>query len=187
MGSRIMHYCITTLLAKELNRFNKDFLLGGIAPDVHKYMKEPKDKSHFVTIDSEGNGVAKYYQFYKQYLKQERLDFHLGYFFHLITDDIWYKEIYLEKTKGLSQSEKKEFNEKHYRDFRRLNKIIIDHYELQYIPLEVGEYAIHEIDIKYLPQLVEDLLQDFEKNEASSIKDLEVLDMEEIKEFIKKP
>ncbi|WP_339321218.1 hypothetical protein [Paenibacillus sp. FSL W8-0194] len=50
MGSRVMHYCISTLLARELGIDDDQFLLGGIAPDVHKYMNAPKKESHFIIL-----------------------------------------------------------------------------------------------------------------------------------------
>jgi hypothetical protein len=48
MGSRVMHYCIASLLSDKLSIVNKtDFLLGGIAPDVHYYMNVSKDITHY--------------------------------------------------------------------------------------------------------------------------------------------
>ncbi len=38
MGSRVMHYCITSLLSQSVNQTDDSFLLGGLAPDVHRYM-----------------------------------------------------------------------------------------------------------------------------------------------------
>jgi len=36
MGSRMMHYCIASLICSKIEIINKDeFILGGIAPDVH--------------------------------------------------------------------------------------------------------------------------------------------------------
>ncbi len=59
MGSRIMHYCISSLLADELRIVNKEeFLIGGVAPDVHYYMNIHKDITHFVDRDGVVNKSA---------------------------------------------------------------------------------------------------------------------------------
>ncbi|MEF3309281.1 hypothetical protein PV433_10230 [Paenibacillus sp. GYB004] len=48
MGSRMMHYCIAALLADELSIKNRsEFMLGGIAPDIHGLMGVPKGVTHF--------------------------------------------------------------------------------------------------------------------------------------------
>lgn len=101
MGSRIMHYCITARLAKELKIDDNQFFLGGIAPDVNKNMKTPKTISHFVRTNNEEQIFADYLGFHEKYLRYMREPFYLGYFYHLISDVIWVEEIYYKKIKWL--------------------------------------------------------------------------------------
>ncbi|UVI28021.1 hypothetical protein [Paenibacillus spongiae] len=184
MGSRIMHYAITAILADRLKIADSLFLLGGIAPDVHKHMNEAKEKSHFLKCDSEGIGYADYGSFYDKYLRESGSGsasvFHLGYFFHLISDDIWLKDIYYKKIKWLPQPEKKEAQAQCYRDFRRLNGKLIDHYRLQLRTLDVQPVAIDEIHYTFLPGLIQDLTDDFDRMDIHKHEDLELLQWEEV-------
>ncbi|RAR43154.1 hypothetical protein [Paenibacillus sp. MDMC362] len=180
MGSRIMHYCISARLAKELKIDDDQFFLGGIAPDVNKNMKTPKTISHFVRTNNEGQIFADYLGFHEKYLRYMSEPFYLGYFFHLISDVIWVEEIYYKKIKWLPQPDKKEAQLKYYRDFWRLNGKLIDYYSIEYRPMEVKSIEIEEIDYRYLPELIKDLENDFAMKDEAKEQELEILEFEEV-------
>ncbi|WP_054403197.1 hypothetical protein [Paenibacillus solani] len=184
MGSRVMHYCITALLAKELEIDDDQFLLGGIAPDVHKHMKTPKTISHFVRTTNEGKIFADYFGFHHKYQHSMNKPFYLGYFYHLMSDVIWVEEMYNKKIKGLTQSEIKEAHLKYYRDFWRLNGKLIDYYSIEYRPMEVTPIEVEEIDYRYLPELIKDLEVDFELKDEAKEQELEILEFEEVVEIM---
>ena len=186
MGSRVMHYCITSLLAKELQIDDDQFLLGGIAPDVHKNMNAPKNVSHFVRSDSEGKIFADYFGFSEKYLNHMKDPFYLGYFYHLISDVIWVEVVYNKKIKWLPQLEKKEALLMYYRDFWRLNGKLIDHYSLINRLMEVKPVEIEEIDYKYLPELIKDLEIDFARKDEAKEQELEILNFEEVVAILEK-
>ncbi|WP_054957324.1 hypothetical protein [Paenibacillus dakarensis] len=186
MGSRIMHYCVTTRLAKELNIDDEQFFLGGIAPDVNKNMNTPKTISHFVKTDKEGQFFADYIGFHNKYQKHMNEPFYLGYYYHLITDVIWVEEIYKKKIKWLPQPDKKEAQLKYYRDFWRLNGKLIDYYSIVYNPMEVKPVEIEEIDYRYLPELIKDLEFDFVKRDEAKDQELEILQFEEVIEVLER-
>ncbi|TFE25214.1 hypothetical protein [Cohnella luojiensis] len=186
MGSRVMHYCIAELLANELGIVDDQFLLGGIAPDVHKNMNEPKSKSHFIRSNSEGIFFADHIGFNEKYINHMKNPFYLGYFYHLISDAIWVEEIYYKKIKWLPQPEKKEAQEKYYRDFWRLNGKLIDHYFLILKPLQAKTIHIDEIDYRFLPELIKDLERDFEMTDEAKKQELEILDLEEVIEILER-
>ena len=97
--------------------YDNQFLLGGLAPDVHKHMKETKDKSHFMKKDNDGVVCVDHHSFYNKYLTESSSPFHLGYYFHLFSDEIWLKEVYFKKIKYLPKDIKIEAKVKYYRDF----------------------------------------------------------------------
>jgi hypothetical protein len=63
-----MHYCIASLLADKLDIKNRDnFMLGGIAPDIHRLMGVSKDVTHFKDPDDHGGSRINYVRFYTMY------------------------------------------------------------------------------------------------------------------------
>jgi len=186
MGSRVMHYCITSLLAKELHIEDELFMLGGIAPDVHKYRNEPKSKSHFFSIDEHGMLRTEYDRFIEKYFNRAIHPFHLGYYFHLLSDSIWLDDIYYKKIKWLPQPEKKEAQIKYYRDFWRLNGKLIEYYQLEFNPIEVIPIELEEIDYRSLPSLLNDLASDFDRKDEAKDESLELLDFNEVIDAIEK-
>ncbi|MCH1640144.1 hypothetical protein MJ257_08500 [Paenibacillus timonensis] len=77
------------------------FFLGNLAPDsIHMregITKEDKPKTHFFP-NEEGDYLSKLKRFYYPLMNQsEECDwnwFVRGYFMHLITDDLWFRELY---------------------------------------------------------------------------------------------
>lgn len=184
MGSRLMHYCISTILKQELEISDNQFILGSLAPDVHKSSSKLKETSHFMRKDNCGIGYVDYQFFYNKYLTKNITPFHLGYYFHLISDDIWLKEIYYKKIKWLPQNIKIEAKRRYYRDFWRLNCKLIDYYSLELIDLKEEPIDIDEIDYILIRELVMELEMDF--NMADSVKDeaLEILEFTEVIQVI---
>lgn len=181
MGSRIMHYCISTLLIKELQiNEDREFLLGGIAPDIYESKSDLKERSHFMKRDSNGLIYVDYPFFKEKYLIQNRSPFNLGFYFHLITDDIWLKEIYYKNIKWLPREIKAEAKKKYYRDFRRLNGKIIDYFSLELLPLKERSVDIKEIDHTLLPKLIDELNADFSMSDSVKGEALEILNFREV-------
>lgn len=187
MGSRVMHYCITSLLSQSLNQTDDSFLLGGLAPDVHRYMGQSQYYlTHFAMKDELGNTITDRNTYLTKYLSDELSPFHLGYYFHLISDEIWKEDIYYKKIKCLHQKDRKAALEKNYRDFWRLNGKIIDHHSLQLRELEPASVNMHEIDSKYFPELIKALHRDFELKDEASSEGLEFLDFGDVLRVIDK-
>ncbi|WP_211746622.1 hypothetical protein [Paenibacillus sp. Marseille-Q4541] len=180
MGSRMMHYCISSLISRHLKVAENEFLLGGIAPDVHKNMNEPKKSSHFIRENEAGISFVDDQAFYHKYLTHQYTDFHLGYYCHLISDEIWLQEVYMKKIKWLPPEKKKEAQHQSYRDFLRLNGKIADYYDLQPREFQIEPVHVDEIDYRYLPELIRDLHRDFEKMDETKGEALELLDFDEV-------
>lgn len=125
MGSRIMHLVIANRIAEHLSIEDKTtFLLGGIAPDT----VSPKDISHFFKGEVQDYSRSIDYKgFLDKYSSLAESHYILGYFTHLIADDIWLKGFYLPWLKNRMEVDKEILNLYH-NDFRLLNGKLLDYY-----------------------------------------------------------
>ena len=125
MGSRIMHLVIANRIAERLSIEDKTaFLLGGIAPDA----VSPKDLSHFFIGEVQDYSRSIDYKgFLDKYSSQAENHYILGYFTHLIADDIWLKGFYLPWLKNRMEADKEILNLYH-NDFRLLNGKLLEYY-----------------------------------------------------------
>ena len=125
MGSRIMHLIIANRIAEAMSIKDKTtFLLGGIAPDA----VSPKDLSHFLIGEVEDYSRSiDYKRFLNKYSSQAENHYVLGYFTHLIADDIWLNGFYLPWLKNRIEIDKEILNLYH-NDFRLLNGKLLEYY-----------------------------------------------------------
>lgn len=126
MGSRIMHLVIANRIAECLSIEDKTpFILGGIAPDA----VSPKDLSHFFKGDVQNySRRIDYKGFLHKYSSQVESHYILGYFTHLISDDIWLNGFYLPWLKNRMEANKEVFNLYH-NDFQLLNGKLLEYYD----------------------------------------------------------
>jgi len=99
-----------------------------LSPDAHDCSPHGVSNSHFKT--SYRPGVDKYpvvalEEFRNKYLKGKFDDFALGYYCHLITDNLWSKSIYYEYIQNCDENERNVRVEKCYSDYYTLNKLLI--------------------------------------------------------------
>ncbi|MFF2753127.1 hydrolase [Psychrobacillus sp. NPDC058041] len=169
MGSRIMHLVIANRIAECLSIEDRiPFLLGGIAPDA----VSPKDLTHFFkgevhdysrSIDFKG--------FLHKYASQVESHYILGYFTHLIADDIWLKGFYLPWLKNRMEASK-EILSLYHNDFRLLNGKLLEYYGftdelrkmLKFPPtvLDLQEVKSKDVVEKFIPYVLGDLEYDKE-------------------------
>lgn len=193
MGSLTMHYCIFNELNKNL-RVNKNrFLMGMLSTDICHLEKEPKNRSHFMSVDEKGIRYVNYYDFYKKYKSQFDDSYYQGYFCHLISDDIWHNLRPTMEVNILSPEERRIAKVKYLHDLRLLNSIIVNYFKLENnIPnidnLEVLEVMnsvkIDEININLLPNILTQTSQYFDDNSQTSNQQLELFSTDEIYEYI---
>ncbi|MBL4932105.1 zinc dependent phospholipase C family protein [Clostridium paridis] len=193
MGSLMMHYCIFNELSKSLKVNKNRFLMGMLSTDISHLAKEPKNKSHFMTVDENGVRFVNYYDFYKKYKLKFSDCYFLGYFCHLISDDIWHNLRPTMEVNILPPEERSTAKIKYLNDLRQLNSVIVNTYKLENnIPnigkLEVDDVMksveIDEININLLPQILTQASQYFEANPQISNKPLEIFTVDEINEYI---
>ncbi|ENQ3107731.1 hypothetical protein SAMN04488168_11210 [Bacillus sp. 491mf] len=152
MGSRIMHVIIADLVAEKLEIQDKtSFLLGGIAADaVHS--KEEKELSHFYT-GSVKNYTRKidYDAFLNKYKAYKDFPFILGYYTHLIADDIWLQGFYLPWLKNRIDHDPNILSLYHH-DFRLLNGKLLHDYDRDKSTFHILNMNANLIGIEEVPE-----------------------------------
>ncbi|KYG92062.1 hydrolase [[Bacillus] sp. KCTC 13219] len=129
MGSRIMHLIIAQQIAERLAIKDKtSFLAGGIAPDA----ATAKERAHFfVGSEQDYTRSIDYAGFLEKYNEQKENPYIMGYFTHLIADDLWLKGFYLPWLRNRIANDSSVLALYH-QDFRLLNSKLLDYYQLTY-------------------------------------------------------
>ncbi len=162
MASAVIHLCVAKKVNNYLQKNEREFSLGAIAPDIAKLVGESKNRSHFLKEDDSEDTPPRYELFINKY--RDRLDrpFELGYLIHLMTDYYWFKDYvykYIEdytNDKSVTYTAIKKII---YDDYTTLNQDLIDDYmlDLYYFqnPIEFPTSPIDEIPMDKLDVLVE--------------------------------
>lgn len=158
-----MHLIIANRIADSLLIENRtDFLLGGVAPDA----VSPKDASHFFTGDvTDFSRSIDYQGFLEKYHSLAKNHYILGFYSHLIADDIWLKGFYLPWLRNRMETNKEIFQEYH-NDFRLLNGKLLDYYgftddlrkNLNIVPsiINLDEVKTKDVEI-FIPYVIGDM------------------------------
>ncbi|MFC0300889.1 hydrolase [Virgibacillus soli] len=187
MGSWMMHVIIANKVAGKLpNRDKKALLLGGIAPDaVHG---QSKVLSHFYEGDHENysrNIAAE--TFYKKYGTYKDIDYILGYYIHLISDDLWLKGFYLPWLKNRMEHDKELFHRYHH-DFQLLNGKLINHYKVDLRIFEDVENRkipdLEEVSAEQVKRLLTQVRSHWDNDGDISQNSLQVFTLEQIVGYI---
>lgn len=163
MGSRIIHLIISKNIAKSLGLNSKRFNFGNLLPDAHTKEPGAKERSHF-NIPGSKLGDGKYidYEYFLQkYNKRIKDEVYLGYYSHLIADELWLKDVYGKYMLDENNNIKKELGVQYYRDYGVLNKMLIDKYGLKLDVEETHHTSIEEVDYSTVSSLLGDLNSDF--------------------------
>lgn len=163
-----MHLIIANKIADHFSIENKtSFLLGGVAPDA----VAPKDKSHFFLGDvNDYSRSIDFEHFLEKYYSIKHSYYILGYYTHLIADDIWLQGFYLPWLKNRLENNNEIFTQYH-NDFRLLNGKLLDYYgftnELK-AELNISSEIIDLEEVtsedmkKFIPYVLEDMDYDLQ-------------------------
>lgn len=163
MGSRIMHLIIANKIAARLTIEDRTpFLLGSIAPDA----VATKNESHFFIGEHQDYSRSVDYKgFLNKYSSQAESLYILGYYTHLIADEIWLKGFYLPWLRNRMDADK-EIHGLYHNDFRLLNGKLLEHYGLRdelrktlyYIPTINDLQEVKSKDVEeFVPVVLEDM------------------------------
>jgi hypothetical protein len=186
MGSRIMHLIIANRIAECLSVEDRTpFLLGSIAPDA----VSTKDLSHFFKGELQDYSRSIDYKgFLHKYSSQVESHYILGYFTHLIADDIWLKGFNLPWLRNRMEANKELYNLYH-NDFRLLNGKLLEYYGftdglrkmLSYLPTI---FDLEEVKSKDVEQFIPYVLGDMEYDKEVINEKLNVFTFDQIVGYI---
>ncbi|CAG7609807.1 hypothetical protein PAESOLCIP111_01208 [Paenibacillus solanacearum] len=171
MGSRIMHLIIANRIAERLSIEDRaPFLLGSIAPDA----VTTKNESHFFIGEHQDYSRSVDYKgFLNKYSSKADSLYIMGYYTHLIADEIWLKGFYLPWLRNRMDNDK-EMQRLYYNDFRLLNGKLLEHYgfrdelrrTLHYIPtiIDLQEVKSKEVEA-FIPYVLGDM--EYEKEDVN--------------------
>lgn len=168
MGSRIMHSIIGYKIAEALTiKDQSAFLLGNVAPDA-VFSFEEKNASHFFIgnvqdysrrVDDQG-----FLHKYRSHIESKN-DYLMGYYAHLIADDIWLRGFNLSWLKNRMEADEGLYTLYH-QDFRLLNGKLLEHYGLTndlqkafgQIPAMIDLEEVKAQDVeKFVPSVLGDM------------------------------
>ncbi len=181
-----MHAIISQKIANHLAILDRpSFLVGGIAADA----TSNKDASHFYTGDAQDfSRTVDYSGFIEKYRKQADDPYILGYYAHLIADDIWLKGFYLPWLKNRMESNA-EVAALYHQDFSLLNAKLVVHYgikdELIFgLTESVDIIEIDEVKGSDVTAFITYALADLEFDDADIDEKLQVFTFEQIIRYI---
>jgi len=151
MASWLMHLAIAKAVTKHLDLNVRKFNFGNLLPDASMQDPITKSKSHFrIEREPYEHTTTDNYQFfdYYRFLAKHRTkmqdDIYLGYFTHILTDELWIQNIYIKYMRDENRKKRLDQQANYYHDFDILNQIILEKYDLE-IDIEVYEHQITEV------------------------------------------
>lgn len=189
MGSRIMHAIMGEKIAKALSIEDKTaFLHGSIAPDA-VFLHEEKNRSHFFIGEAEDfSRSVDYKGFLHKYHSQLDHPYILGYYAHLIADDIWLRGFYLSWLKNRMDADQ-DLYKLYHNDFRLLNGKLLEHYGFKDDLIKSftnfpAVLDLEELNSKDVGKLVPFLLSDMEYEKEVLNEKLNVFTLNQIVGYI---
>ncbi|WDH95427.1 zinc dependent phospholipase C family protein [Paenibacillus urinalis] len=171
MGSRIMHLIIANRIAESLSMEDRTlFLLGSLAPDA----VSPKESSHFFKGEVQNyTRFIDYKGFLHKYSSQAEQQYILGYFTHLIADDIWLRGFNLSWLENRMEADP-DLYPIYHKDFQTLNGKLLEHYGftnilkemLSDVPAVMDLEEVKSKDVEhFLPYVLGDM--EYDKDEVN--------------------
>lgn len=182
-----MHLIIANRIAEEIKIKDKaSFLLGGLAADA----VSPKDASHFYTGDvSDYTRSIDYNGFYEKYYVYRDSSYFLGYYTHLIADDIWLKGFFLPWLKNRLEVNP-EILTRYHQDFRLLNAKLLKHYDPNRLLITLVRanhaeiFDLEEVKLPEIESFIPYVMEDMNYPEEHLDQQLQVFTVEQIVGYI---
>lgn len=181
-----MHLIIAQQIAERLAIKDKtSFLAGGIAPDA----ATAKERAHFfVGSEQDYTRSIDYAGFLEKYNEQKENPYIMGYFTHLIADDLWLKGFYLPWLRKRIANDSSVLALYH-QDFRLLNSKLLDYYQLTYtLQSAFNNKAtithLQEVTEQEVVQLFPYVLEDMVYNEDMLQQKLQIFTLQQIIGYI---
>lgn len=165
MGSRIMHLVIAKGIAQAFQIDPLPFAYGNLLVDAHHKTKGSKAKTHFVIphVPLENNRYLDHALFFEKYKGYMADDVVLGYYAHLVSDDIWLDRVYVPTMLDVDRKRIQHKQAHYYDDFAKLNIRLIEKHHLQH-HLKAYQHPIKEVVKSREKQLLTGLAHDFSRS-----------------------
>ncbi|MBO6141668.1 MAG: hypothetical protein J6O40_07745 [Ruminococcus sp.] len=134
MASRVIHLAVAYELAARLDIKDKErFFFGHVLPDMimgeYEYRLPAKKKTHFYTLLENGRKTYDFYRFYEDYRDKLSDMLYLGYYVHLIEDNIFRQYLYY-RVGLLKRRGERELLDELYRDYHLLNPLLCERFRI---------------------------------------------------------
>lgn len=186
-----MHSIIGNKIAETLSIEDKaSFLFGSVAADA-VFSVEDKNASHFFIGDAEKfTRRVDFESFFQKYHKkaEEYQDYLLGYYTHLIADDIWLRGFYQSWLRNrMNQDEG--YYKRYHQDFRLFNGKLLEYYgcsdELLKIFKQVPNMTdLDEVKVKEVEDFIPYVIRDMDYSNEVIKEPLKVFTMDQIVGYI---
>ena len=133
MASSMIHYIVSHLIADRIGIKNLNlFLIGAVlAPDTGNKEDGSYCKLHFMeTCNDTSKKGLNWNTFSGMHTEEMDKDYYLGYFCHIIMDALWYHDVYDKYIRHLPNDIKNDKIQAMYRDYWRLNHLLIKKYNI---------------------------------------------------------
>lgn len=189
VASRVMHAAIGKLVCLRLKIDKNRFMVGNMAPDAPLGVKNGKDISHFALGVNRDERTGRYID-YEKFLEKYRLklsdSFVLGYYCHLISDELWHIDMYKKYINSHIEGLSKDLLEDYYNDFRLLNTKLISYYEINNDIEVIKDIAIDEINLDALDGVIKQFNDDFSMPSNSYNEHLRLINFQDVVNYIDK-
>lgn len=159
MASAMIHYVISKRVAEIAGIEDVErFLLGAVvAPDASSHADGSYDKAHFQGWSQEKSQKGiDFNRFVDKYEKRFEEDaFYLGYWCHLMEDAIWVYDVVDKYVRIYTGEVKKAYYQKGYKDYERLNYLLLKEYGLQSLTFISREVPVEEVRQDLVEAMIE--------------------------------
>lgn len=166
MASNMIHYVISKRVAEQVGIEDLErFLLGAVvAPDASSHADGSYDEAHFGgwSQDKSLKGID-FNRFADKYGERFGEDsFYIGYWCHLMEDAIWFHDVVDQYVRIYTGEVKKAYYQKGYKDYERLNYLLLQEYDSQSFAFINGEVPVEEVRQDLLASVIESMKGYFE-------------------------
>lgn len=188
MASSMIHYVVAQLIADKIgvNDLNM-FLIGMVlAPDTGNKEDGSYCKLHYMDIreDISLKGF-NWISFVNMHSGEMSKDYYKGYCCHLIMDALWFHDVCDKFIRHLPTDIKKEKIKAVYRDYWRLNHLLIKEYKVPNEPINVAYSFDADVVTENLLYMAESFKKQLQASECN-LDDLEILTWDIVADYINK-
>lgn len=162
MGSRLIHAAIAQKLMTIHSFLDDAFFLGNEAPDADKTSDLTKGDTHFLVPNNRGTQRIDLRQFLTQYPSSLTNNFMLGYYTHLVADELWLQDIFSHHIPAGPVGVRQQLLTLYYQDFQQLNRFLINQYALVPYERDITPVVPTTVNLDALRQLMAEYNHDFD-------------------------